>query len=415
MVARLPAWLVPLVIGFWIVIVTVLAVRAHKQVERSLRAQGASTNTVFPLFPEAGRKWVAGLDPYDASSAHAGAYRYSPTASVLFVPFGWFAPAWGGVVWVVINAAVFLVGLWYWLSGWYRGPNKLAWVALVALAATPLSVGSIANGQVNVLIIGLLMLAVALTRAQRWWWVSIVITLATVFKIYPLALGLVLVLVYPRQLSWRLALCVAGAVLLPYLAQTHEYVNSAYVTWYHVVRGDERTAHPLEFPYRDAAYLYRHYGSWLGNWLFPQMTTTTAEGIYRLVQLATAAGVAGVVIWVRWTKRQTAELPDLILALVVLWMMLFGPSTESATYSLLGPVAAWLLVRFGLRWPRREGAPLGWLVALGWLLLASAVVALWFPGGRNFTAIGIQPLAAVVLMPVVLVLLGRGRGNEYPV
>jgi hypothetical protein len=225
---------------------------------------------------------------------------------------------------------------------------------------------------------------------------------------------MLLVLVYPRQLSWRLALCVAGAVLLPYLAQAHAYVNSAYLTWYHVVGADDRTMHPLDNTYRDAAYLYRHYGSWIGNWLFPQMTLATAEGIYRLVQLASAAGVAGVLVWVRWTKRQTPELPDLILALVVIWMMLFGPSTESATYSMLGPVAAWLLVRFGSRWPRLEGAGLGWMTALAWLLLASAVVALWCPGGRNFTAIGVQPLAAVVLMPVVLVLLGRGRGNEYP-
>ena len=72
-------------------------------------------------------------------------------------------------------------------------------------------------------------------------------------KIYPVALALLLVLVYPRRLGLRLLLALALLAALPFLMQEPGYVLRQYQLWYErVAHGDSyRRCWPLVDGYRD--------------------------------------------------------------------------------------------------------------------------------------------------------------------
>ena len=56
------------------------------------------------------------------------------------------------------------------------------------------------------MIIGLLMVAILAAHEKRWTLSAVALGFSAYLKIYPLSVGLLLVLLYPRQLGWRLAL-----------------------------------------------------------------------------------------------------------------------------------------------------------------------------------------------------------------
>ena len=73
-------------------------------------------NSVFPIFADAGQNWIEGKDLYDEHffELSIDQYRYSPLVTVLFVPFSLLPLEAGGVVWRLLNVALFLGGfLWF--------------------------------------------------------------------------------------------------------------------------------------------------------------------------------------------------------------------------------------------------------------------------------------------------------------
>jgi hypothetical protein len=99
----------------------------------------------------------------------------------------------------------------------------------------------------------------------------------------------------------------------------------------------------------------------------------------------------------------------LLLGLGCCWMTALGPATESATYVLLGPAAAWLLLSGAERQP--VGLRALWLVAYGLLIASQAAAAL--PGGlgRLPQSLGTQPFAALLLLGGMLC-LAFARNDE---
>jgi len=78
-----------------------------------------------------------------------------------------------------------------------------------------------------------------------------------------------------------------------------------------------------------------------------------------------------------------------------LWMALFGPATESCTYTLLAPTLAttWLIAY-------RERVSGLWLISatlFGWIVCAGALPREWRP-----TDMALEPIAALFLVPLVM-------------
>jgi hypothetical protein len=364
-------------------------------------------HSVYPIFTQAGQNWLAGASLYETSDEP---YRYSPLAAVCFVPFSLLPEALGAVLWRLLNLSVFVVALAWWGQSVLPGTLTRTQRAFLFLLVLPLAVGNLNNGQSNLLVLGLILTAVAAMAGagaphsqplapkgrEECWRCALAaacLALACLFKVYPIAVGLLLVVIYPGRLGWRMLLALALGLGAPFLFQHPVYVAAQYTGWLHYLGSDDRQGLAREYWYRDLR-------------LLCEVCRCHLSGpAYVVIQLATASACA-VLCWaghrLRWPRRR---LLTLLTALGCSWMTVFGSATESATYLLIAPVAAWMLLEALLR---QRAFWLQSLLFLSYGLFLAAQVAGWFPLGRAFQTQGVQPLAGLVLLAGVL----AGELNE---
>ena len=75
---------------------------------------------------------------------------------------------------------------------------------------------------------------------------AIAIALATHWKVYPLVVGLLLVLIAPGKFTWRLALGGVVLALVPFLFQERSYVIEQYRLWYDTRTADNRLLYSIK-------------------------------------------------------------------------------------------------------------------------------------------------------------------------
>jgi hypothetical protein len=356
-------------IAVWAIILLVLAVRP---------VVAARSNSVYPIFSAAGRHWIDGESVYPPPTPDLDVFRYSPAVAAFFAPWSMLDDRIAGIAWRLLNAAVFLSGLAVWCR--FHRPQLSA--AAAALLVVPLAVGGLNNGQCNALMAGMLLLAHTLLTRGRWTVAAVLVTIPVLLKGYPLALGLLFFLVEPKRFAPRLVLCLLIAAALPYFFQRPEFVTEQYAAYFDRLRTDDRSALALDASYRDLHMLVR-----LAN------VAMDLRG-YRLLEvgLGLAAGMIVVAGLLRGWKRETALAA--CFAVGSCWMTLAGPATESSTYVLIAPVLAAAVLTANSRPPWQRH-----VVTMSSVLFAAAAVAVWFPGhvARPFLAIGVQPIAALLL------------------
>src|SRR5439155_13494455 len=100
---RRRGWAVRITLTVWVGVLVFILVRAYFQPRR---------NSVYPIFGNAGREWTGGVDLYDRTidRADLDTFRYLPIIGAWFAPFGALPDNLGGVLWRVVNGAVFLGG-----------------------------------------------------------------------------------------------------------------------------------------------------------------------------------------------------------------------------------------------------------------------------------------------------------------
>jgi hypothetical protein len=361
------------------------------------------SHSVYPIYAAAARNWLAGADLYDPAEG----YRYSPTAALLLVPFSALSDALGDVTWRLLTVSVYVAALAWWC--WAVLPVRLtrSQRGVLFLLVLPLSIGNLNNGQSNLLVIGLLLAACASAARRRWNLTAGCVVLASLFKVYPIAVGLLLVLVYPRRLVWRLLAGLAVGLALPFLLQDPHCAAQQYLGWLHHLQSNNRQALSLALVYRDVRLLWR-------VWLVPLDAPA-----YAMIQLAVGAGIAALILALRVRARlprrraweATPAERRLLVSLLGLgccWMTLFGPATESCTYGLLAPTLAWAVLEARLL---RNA---GWLgsVAIGsYALFVCAELLVWFPDGRWLRNLGTLPLAASLLFVALMIQAFRRLGR----
>jgi hypothetical protein len=391
---------------------------------------------VYPIFAEAARHWLRAQDLYQPVGEP---YRYSPLAAVLFVPFSSLPDPFGGLLWRWFNAGVYLATLAWWCRAVLPVSLSPKQRGLFFLLIIPLSVGSLNNGQSNPLVLGLLLAAGAAVTAERWNLASGCLALACLFKLYPIAVGLLLVLGYPRRLGGRLLAALALGLGAPFLLGRFDYVADQYVSWVRYLLADDRQTWPLPGGYRDVRMLFR-------LWLTPLSGST-----YLTLQLLVAGGIALVCLANRSITGAPRSFLTTALVLGGCWMTVFGPATESSTYMLLAPALAWALLNSFRRAPApvvacsgdhatigesgdhaatglARGLRLNNWVHCGILIISFAIFAatqvlLWFPRGSWFQNLGTQPFAGLLsfgslvfssLRPGVGICPGRLESKVFP-
>ncbi len=347
-------------------------------------------NSVFRLFRQAGARWLAGERLYP----NVGEFLYSPLAAAAFSPFARLPEGMGGVLWRSGNAAALLAAVAALpRRPWAGGAGQAA--GLTALLA--LSLGNLNNGQATPLVLALLLGATLAADAGRWSLAAAAVAGATFFKIYPLAFGLLLAALHPRQLSWRLVLALAGAFALSLLLGGTEYTLAQYRAWFASLGADpRRTDGP--------------FGTWRDAWLLLRLARVPiGVSQYAVLQVAAGAAAAAFCVWGQrargWVRGRSAFAA---FGLGCAWVTLFGPSTESATFVFLAPALA-LGVAAAVDNP--AGMPTGARAALGaalGLLIASETLGAWVPAvRRSVLAHALQPLGALCFVFFLVVWIRR--------
>jgi alpha-1,2-mannosyltransferase len=392
-------------LGLWAAVILAVTIRGMAAPHQ---------NSVFLVFREAGRDWLSGEPLY----THIGKYLYSPLAAAFFSIFA-VIPAWlGSGIWRLVSATVYLLSCLVCFRWIEQAPARIRYVGSVGGGGTsvkqrepirtngswwqaalllllPLSIGNLNNGQASPVLIALLLLACLAVEEQRWTLAAFAIAVAAYFKIYPLAIGLLLVVLEPQKLWWRLVIAIVilgGASLV--LGNSPGYVVGQYRAWGISLASDQR---------RVATEL----GTWRDFWLLLRILhVPITVGIYAILQLAVAAGAAFFCWWrARVSHWDRSWMIWTAFTLGCLFITLFGPSTELATYIFLAPSVALTcaavlqteIIRTQLGW--RRILP---LTAYALLVAAEALNA-WVPAIRqNIHLHAIQPIAALIFAGFIL-------------
>ncbi|MEI8197688.1 MAG: glycosyltransferase family 87 protein, partial [Phycisphaerae bacterium] len=288
-------------LAVWLLVLGIVATRWCLQPTR---------NSVYPLFVVTGEKWTRGANVYEP----VGDYRYSPAAAAGFSILSRLSPALGATLWACFNIFLFFFGFLFWARSALPGRRDQDFIAVLLLLATPMMIGNFNNLQANPAVFGCMLGAIAAVVTRRFTLAAVLLAIAIYLKIYPLALALVLLVLYPRQLSWRLALALLVGAAFPFAFQTPHYAAGSYLQWLDNLRADQRNEFPVKDAYRDLALLWRVWGDrayvagqQLAHYVsgYPKQIddhTTFNQQIYTLLQLAGAALVGVVTLWSRfWT------------------------------------------------------------------------------------------------------------------
>jgi hypothetical protein len=319
---------------------------------------GGKPGKLYRTFVAAGDNFRQGETIYGDVPDDLDQFRYSPLVAAAMAPWGLIPTDLGSVLWRAVQAAILLLAL----RAWARvAAPAVPWPAL-AILALPLCIGNMHNGQLNPLVAALMLFGAVAFFRERYWLAVAAIAGAALFKVYPLALGLLLCVVEPRRLTARLLLTVAIGCLLPFALQSPEYVAQQSADWVERLGVDDRTIQPIHRGYHDFQRL-------LLRWGFP----TTLE-TYRAIEVLAGCVIAALIAWGRTNGWNRSRLVQSCVSLGFIWCTLFGPATESATYMLLAPVMAHaaIAVRDRPVWERC------WVRGAYLLLLSSSVIQ-WFP------------------------------------
>lgn len=329
-----------------------------------------TSGTVMPIYLTAGARWADGLNVYAPAPPH-DVFRNPPGVAAFFAPWALLPEKTAGVLWRAVSALVYLTGLVRWvrtlpLDG--VTDRRLGWFAfLSALLIIP----SFNNGQVNVVLLGALLHGTVEAGRGYLWRAGAWVAFATFFKLYPLAYGLLLCVVHPR-FALRLVPMLLLFAAAPFALQRPEHVWDLHVGFVEF----------MEFESRFRLLLARWPWDWTmipRAWLGADVPTGTAQVVAAAAGLAFAALVAV-------ARRRGADAAFAAFSLGCVWMTLFGPATENATYALLAPVAAARVLL---------GRPLGLAAAA---LLSATILRGLFPTSEVLPLRTAQPFAAAVLL-----------------
>jgi Glycosyltransferase family 87 len=346
-------------------------------------------HSTFPCFREGGQHWLEGDPLYQEIGTSC---RYSPLFHIFMVPFTVIPIGLGSLLWRLLNTAVFLGGMFCWMRTLLPANLGVMQKSLLFLLPIPLAFGSLFNGQANLLMVGLMLLTLASIQAEQWKRGALWLTLSCMLKAYPLALGLVLMLIYPRRFAVPFLVFIALDLALPFAMHRPEYVAQQYANWGRALHSDDRSDMPFHRAYRDL---------WL---LCRRLQLPLSKMGYHGVQLGTALLVAAATWWISRRRADRRMVLNTAFGYSCCWMILCGPATESCTYVVLGPTLAWAIIE---AWRSNSSPWVKGLLLGSCGLFLSCLLASMFPFVALYHSWGPHPFGALLLTAAVVWLAAR--------
>lgn len=341
----------------------------------------ARQNVYLKVFAPAASAFASGGDLYTLE----GGFRYPPLAAAMLLPFTWCGDRLGSILWRLLNWWVLWCGVRAMFASQWPRPLASRDRGIVWLVVTLAAIGSLNNGQPNIAILGLSLLATTGFLRVRAAGPALAVAANTVFKVYPLAWGLVLAALRPRLLLWLVPAIVA-AIALPFALADASYVRSQYSALVDLLAHEDRTT-DFANAYRDLRLLTAAVGLPIG------------DGVFRVMQLLGGALIAATALLLRRRGHSLAFVVEIAFSLTSCWYMLLGPATEKVTYVLLAPTVAWGLAS-GLA---RGGAARGFWIAVAVLFVGDNLLGVPrdVQAAMPWTRCGL-PLAALLVTIAVV-------------
>ncbi|MBN1489863.1 MAG: DUF2029 domain-containing protein, partial [Phycisphaerae bacterium] len=366
-------WLV-WALGLWVVFAAAVVIKTLVSPEQ---------RTVFPKCAARAGSWWQGKPLY-AQHEGLGRFPYSPTFAIALTPFWWLGNRFGAALWTLMMIGVYVGGLRRLARDVLPGdwpPQREAVLLLLAMLG---AIRGFWNAQTNALIIGLLMLAASAIVRRRWWTATALLAVPFYLKVWPVAISMLCVVLWPRKLAGRFAVAMAIGAAIPFLTQMPAVVIEQYRGWWSYL---SVMSMDLVRSYRDVWTVSRLLGA---SW---------NPTVYRVLQAATGLAVLGWCLWQQRRAWSTQWLLTWTLSLGAAWAMLFGPSIEYNTVVVLAPFGAWAVL---LSLEQRQGRVLaGAAFVTATILAAGAIERLWVdavPAAVATLAVGSLLFAAWVIL-----------------
>ena len=341
------------------------------------------------------RHWIEGVALYTYEQ-NIG-FVYSPFAAICYTPLTLVPPFVARTLWQFFSAAILLIGFaGICKYGPFPGINgRLLAAGLVLLL--PLSMHNFVESQANALVIGFMMIAVTAVSLERWMLAAIAIGIAVYWKVYPIVVAMLFILIAPTQMTWRLLLVFLMMALIPFACQKASYVLEQYQLWYATRIQDNRLNYPLKIAPLDLWYL-----------LVRRARLPISETAYQIFRVLSGAAIAWFCIVGRLRKWPSERILGGMFSFVCAWIILFGPASENETYLLLAPaIVLGVLESLSLPSPTISRS----LILSAYLLLffMMGIRQAFFPTARLSFLLPFQPIAAVCFLGYALLYYCSGK------
>lgn len=284
------------------------------------------SHSVFTEYRDAGRAWLHQTQIYGTHTR----FLYSPLIAALYSPFALISQNLSEVLWRLLMGLALPLTLWFNARELFRF-SKWEFACLLLLIL-PLTVSNLNNGQANIIIMVLLLLTIGTASQSHWLTCAFCGSFAVYWKIYPIAFALLLVVIFPKELSVRLLLGLVGLFAVSLLLQKPSYVLKEYGSWFANLTSDRR---------RELEY----YGRWRDFYLLLRLIGIPISAMSWTIVQVTAGVIAAAICRLGTIRRwPLVTLLFCAMSLAIVWMLLFGPATEAATYTLIAVPAAYLLI-----------------------------------------------------------------------
>ncbi len=346
---------------------------------------GTGTNIVTQTYERAADHFWAGEDPYAPPNGKGDWFKYSPLFAAAYGPFAALPDVLQALAWAALNCAFFWAGIFRWFRPG-RQTSPALWAAF-AVAAAELDT-SLRYQQINALIAGVALIAIAEirdrrdSRAARW------IALDTNLKILPGFFAAVLLIPWSWKYSAHLLIFSAELLLLPALRLGLDGCLQAHLHWAQVLLSDIGAPGLLDI------------GSVLARLQLPTVGW--------LLKLTIVPLTFGILVALR--IRRVAPFPwGIFYTLGAACLLLFSPRTESPTFVLLAPAYLFLMVECRALPQRawRNAAIAAWALIAFFGTVAYTDIwpkGIWDPRAGGFAT---KTLAALAAYGFALVLLIR--------
>lgn len=307
-VLRSPEKLIKILIGAWVFICVMFAIK-----DVCLSPRSADTQTVYNnyvIFKQSFFHFIQGKSLYIGYPAeHYDFYKYSPTFSLFFGVFA-ALPDWLGLaLWNLLNVMVLLTAILR-----IKGLSPFLKCMAVLLLSQELFISTI-NEQSNALITGLALWAYIFAEKGRIWPVVFLIWLTVFIKLFGIVLFVPLLL-YKNRWRYILPGIVTGLVLfaVPLIFNSWQWYN-------------QQLRDYLDLLNRDHAELVKFsVMAWIRQWFGVNANGNLIVLAGLIIQLITL----GLILFKQ--KQHNKDLRTLYWLSWLIWMVIFNHMAESPTF-----------------------------------------------------------------------------------